>query len=273
LIIAFNMPKSKYTYEEPTLKRSNSATKIQARFRGVQSRQSNHKKSHRSASNSSRSNNKNNRLVRKNSATTIQARVRGKQARSNNRTTTTTTLVRTNSATKIQARVRGTQERHRHQKATDTSYDNNTTSQQQNDPELQRLRDRVRTLQTTYRNHRQNGEKGKMQMALLDFDIANNELLRAMAYRDQAHSKQRDQELNGCLSLACLPCLLLCQFCCCVSTGAVGERNKTVKERDETIAKLASLGKDIVMNRNEKKRKMKGEGHGGVPRQRKDMYR
>jgi len=271
------MPKSKYTYEEPTLKRSNSATKIQARFRGVQSRQSNHKKSHRSASNSSRSNNKNNRLVRKNSATTIQARVRGKQARSNNRTTTTTTLVRTNSATKIQARVRGTQERHRHQKATDTSYADfdNTTSQQQNDPELQRLRDRVRTLQTTYRNHRQNGEKGKMQMALLDFDIANNELLRAMAYRDQAHSKQRDQELNGCLSLACLPCLLLCQFCCCVSTGAVGERNKTVKERDETIAKLASLGKDIVMNRNEKKRKktMKGEGHGGVPRQRKDMYR
>ena len=231
---------SKYSYEEPkTLKRSNSATKIQARIRGRQKR------------NNSRA-----------------PRGRNPHRQSSKEDDAEITLKRSNSATKIQSRVRGRQERNRHDKSNKNFDHINTT----NDPELERLRNEVERLQTKYKQHRQNGEKGKLQMALLDFDIANEELLRAMAYRDAARNKHSNRECSGMMALLCLPCLLGCQFCCCVSTGAVGERSRTVKERDETLGKLKELGSDFIGKKRTKKKKKKKKGRGGPDSLDMDRY-
>ena len=176
-------------------------------------------------------------------------------------------LVRSDSATKIQSRVRGRQQRQQRQQR--SSQRQQTQRQHQSkhhpvkieapnpesssrtrkigaDPELEKLRHRVQFLQQEYRQHREKGDKGKMQLSLLDFDIANEELLRALAFREQATSRKRNKECNGLFAMLCLPCLLACQFCCCVSTGAVGERSKTVKERDETLGKIKALGVDFI---------------------------
>jgi hypothetical protein len=115
-----------------------------------------------------------------------------------------------------------------------------------NDPQLQQLRDRVKELQQTYRAHREAGEKGKMQLALLEYDIAREELLRARSYRDNIHQKNKDRECHGRIACVCLPCLMCFQMLCCVSTAASGERKKTSQQRDATIAKVTELGRDLL---------------------------
>jgi len=219
-------------------------------------------------------------LVRTNSATKIQARVRGARARdqSKKRTTNTNknyvrqqrrqlqfdgernTLVRTNSATKIQARVRGartrtTARRHKQAVVEDIVDDNDSVLSSTDDPELDRLKQRRNALRTKYRDQRERGENGKMQLTLLDFDIADKEYRMALAYRIQAAKGVENREYRGMLACACLPCLLILQFLCCTSTGAVGERRKTVKERDETIQKLKSLGNDYMQTKQLKIKK------------------
>ena len=148
-------------------------------------------------------------LMRTNSATKIQTRVRGRQARTktDQRHRTAHGLKRTNSATKIQSRVRGRQARARggHPRSSNVSEDREENN---NDPQLQQLRDRVKELQQTYRAHREAGEKGKMQLALLEYDIAREELLRARSYRDNIHQKNKDRECHGRIACVCLPCLM-----------------------------------------------------------------
>ena len=92
----------------------------------------------------------------------------------------------------------------------------------------------------------QAGEKGKMQLALLEYDIAREELIRAQSYRDSIHQKNKNRECHGRLACLCLPCLMCFQMVCCVSTAASGERKKTSQQRDATIAKVTELGRDLL---------------------------
>ena len=170
------------------------------------------------------------------------------------------TLVRTNSATKIQARVRGarartTARRHKRAVVDDIVDDSDSVLSSTDDPELDRLKQRRNALRTEYRDQRERGENGKMQLTLLDFDIADKEYRMALAYRIQAVKGVENREYRGMLACACLPCLLILQFLCCTSTGAVGERRKTVKERDATIQKLKSLGNDYMQTKQLKIKK------------------
>jgi hypothetical protein len=201
----------------------------------------------------------NQQLVRTNSATKIQAHVRGRQSRSHPQTKKDTKnkrqLARKNSATKIQTQVRGhlsrakSQASHRETPSnieTESNYDSDN-SDFDDDPILKSLEEKVKKLQNDYRRFRHNREQGKMQLTLLDYDIAKMELKNARAYRLAAYRRQQNKERNGMVALVCLPCLLCCQFLCCVSTAATGERRKTVRERDKTISKLKSLGKDLLL--------------------------
>ena len=90
------------------------------------------------------------------------------------------------------------------------------------------------------------GEKGKMQLALLEYNIARKELLHAQSYRDSIHQKNKDRECNGRIACLCLPCLMCFQMVCCVSTAASGERKKTSQQRDAAIAKVTELGRDLL---------------------------
>ena len=90
------------------------------------------------------------------------------------------------------------------------------------------------------------GEKGKMQLALLEYNIARKELLHAQSYRDSIHQKNKDRECNGRIACLCLPCLMCFQMVCCVSTAASGERKKTSQQQDTTIAKVTELGRDLL---------------------------
>ena len=74
----------------------------------------------------------------------------------------------------------------------------------------------MKKLQNDYRRFRHNREQGKMQLTLLDYDIAKMELKNARAYRLAAYRRQQNKERNGMVALVCLPCLLCCQFLCCV---------------------------------------------------------
>jgi hypothetical protein len=224
---------SKYAYDqeqERTLVRSNSATKIQARVRGARARSTDNVRS-------------------KNKARQQRQQQRIDQERSSS-------LVRTNSATKIQARVRGTRGREdtrRHKRVIES--DNDSVLSDNSDPELDHLKQRRDNLKVMYREYRERGKNGKMQLTLLDFDIADKEYRMALAYRVEAANKVENRDCHGMLACACLPCLLCIQFLCCTSTGSVGERRQTVKDRDETIQKLKSLGNDYMNTKQAKVKK------------------
>ncbi len=158
-------------------------------------------------------------LQRVDSATKLQAQARGRLARrrlpERRQRAKSRKLQRQNSATRLQANVRGMQARKRVQARKSGSgsskralYKNDGAppevdahrgstardDEQTDDPELNRLRLRVRELKVTYRAHRENGDKGKLQMALLDYDLAvegtcakpegkNNKLKKAVGER------------------------------------------------------------------------------------------
>ena len=137
-----------------TLRRVDSATKLQAQARGRIVRNKLPERMQRARSR---------KLQRQNSATKLQANVRGMQARK-----------------RVRARVNGRCVVKRSLYANECSprevdairQPSIGDGKQTEDPELNVLKGRVRELKMAYREHRENGDKGKLQMALLDYDLA-----------------------------------------------------------------------------------------------------
>ena len=204
-------------------------------------------------------------MKRTNSATKLQAQVRGRQVRQQQSRLREARVKRTNSATKLQAQVRGRQVRQTVGKkrgksssryaVVEASHDDDD-----NDPEIVAARVKVKQLRIEYRQYREQGNKGKLQMALLDYDVAVSHL-HGLEIRQMKKNKQTSQSAKCCL-VACLPCMLLFQFFCCVSTASTGEYSKKQRANAAMREELGNLASD-TMNSLTTKRTKKSRRRGG----------
>ena len=126
------------------------------------------------------------------------------------------------------------------------------------DPGISAARERVRALKAEYRQLREEGNKGKLQMALLDYDVAVQEL-NDLEIQRMKRNKQTSKSAKYCL-VACLPCMLCFQFFCCVSTAATGEYSKKQKINAAMREELGSLASDFIATKKKKKKNNKRRG-------------
>ena len=173
--------------------------------------------------------------------------------------------MRKNSATKLQAQVRGIRVRQRVKRGksksnyvvqTKTSRRHHGTDKAgdiDDDPEIVAARERVRALKAEYRKHREDGNKGKLQMSLLDYDLAVQEL-NELEIRQMKRNK-KPSSLAPCCLVACLPCMLAFQFFCCVSTASTGEYAKKKKNNAMMRDQLSHLASDTLKMYSKTKKK------------------
>lgn len=111
-------------------------------------------------------------------------------------------------------------------------------------PEILEARAKVARLRAEYRTYRKEGQKGKLQMALLDYDLAVEDL-KDLEVQYALKNKKSSKSQVFCL-VACLPCMLLFQYFCCVSTASTGEFSKKQKKNAMISEQLSLLAGGIT---------------------------